>query len=127
MPGVVSVIQPSNVFGCECKMAAGHFPERTPKDTKSQHREEKAPGGFLRTCRSIGLAGADNVLRGMRGPMASQAVHHGQEVVPFAAGIRGRIGRLQRLAEFPHDLGQLGVGSLVLWGESCPEEPLHSF
>ncbi len=41
----------------------------------------------------------------------SQAVHHGQEVVSFAAG-SGRL--ISRLCKLSHDLGKLRIGLLVL-------------
>lgn len=41
----------------------------------------------------------------------SQAVHHGQKVVSFAAGAGGLI---SRLCELSHDLSQLCIGLLVL-------------
>lgn len=41
----------------------------------------------------------------------SQAIHHGQKVVSFAAGT-GRL--ISRLCELSHDLGQLCIGLLVL-------------
>lgn len=65
---------------------------------------------------SIGDQTVDNALcptpRGISVTMTmSQAVHHGQKVVSFAAGT-GRL--ISRLGKLSHDLGQLCIGLLIL-------------
>lgn len=88
--------QPNNkVYWLHCEVAAVHLPVQT---------------AYWST---VEQAGDDALCPDHWGISVrmSQAVHHGQKVVSFAAGT-GRW--IPRLCELPHDLGQLCIGLLVL-------------